>query len=289
MTKQATPRKRALIGLTAVAFSALTVLAPTAFAQVSTQVPDVQDAVGSTTGTVKDTVDTTAGGTGGTTDTVNDTGGTVDKTTDAVKDVVDTTGGTVDTTTGTSTYEDTKKTVTDTADSAEDTVSGTTKEVNDTVSGAGGTVLNPDLTIKDRLLKEADADGDGKLSKKERKAAGSGSRSGAASSRKGDYRGEGSRAGKPGHGGRFAGLTAFEKKHRLPAAPISARISAPQRESFITQLAQAAQEAAKKLAFPLGLALMVGAFLMVQGRIDRKDAKLALAPIDSEQDLLSFQ
>jgi hypothetical protein len=34
--------------------------------------------------------------------------------------------------------------------------------------------------------------------------------------------------------------------------------------------------------------MLVGAFLMVQNRIDRKDPKLALAPVDSEHDLLSF-
>jgi hypothetical protein len=58
---------------------------------------------------------------------------------------------------------------------------------------------------------------------------------------------------------------------------------------ILTQLAQAALEAGEKLAFPLALGLMVVAFLMVQGRIDRKDAKLVLAPIDAEQELLSFQ
>ena len=84
-------------------------------------------------------------------------------------------------------------------------------------------------------------------------------------------------------------LAKVEKDSRVQGtAPVSA-IAPPPRETFLTQLADAAVEATKKLAFPLGLALMVGAFLMVQGRIDRKDAKLALAPIDSEQDLLSFQ
>jgi hypothetical protein len=78
-----------------------------------------------------------------------------------------------------------------------------------------------------------------------------------------------------------------------PAAPrlaTSALVEAPESHTpLLTQLAQAAGAAAEKLAFPLALGLMVVAFLMVQGRIDRKDAKLALAPIDAEQELLSFQ
>jgi hypothetical protein len=65
--------------------------------------------------------------------------------------------------------------------------------------------------------------------------------------------------------------------------------SASEHTPILTQLAQAAIEAAGRVAFPLALGLMVVAFLMVQGRIDRKDAKLVLAPIDAEQELLSFQ
>lgn len=57
----------------------------------------------------------------------------------------------------------------------------------------------------------------------------------------------------------------------------------------IEQLAEAAVESAKKLAFPLALTVMVVGFLMVQGRVDRKDPKLALAPVTVEHDLLNFQ
>lgn len=46
-------------------------------------------------------------------------------------------------------------------------------------------------------------------------------------------------------------------------------------------------EAAKELAFPLALALIVLLFVAVQNRIDRKDPKLALAPV--EPDLLRFE
>jgi hypothetical protein len=46
-------------------------------------------------------------------------------------------------------------------------------------------------------------------------------------------------------------------------------------------------EAAKRLAFPLALALIVLLFVAVQNRIDRKDPKLALAPV--APDLLRFE
>jgi hypothetical protein len=44
---------------------------------------------------------------------------------------------------------------------------------------------------------------------------------------------------------------------------------------------------AKILSFPLALALIVLLFVAVQNRIDRKDPKLALAPV--APDLLRFE
>ncbi|MEA2452206.1 MAG: hypothetical protein QOG04_916 [Actinomycetota bacterium] len=58
--------------------------------------------------------------------------------------------------------------------------------------------------------------------------------------------------------------------------------------SFISSIGDIATEAAQQAVFPALLTLMVIAFLMVQNRIDRRDPKLALAPVDSEHDLLSF-
>jgi hypothetical protein len=53
-------------------------------------------------------------------------------------------------------------------------------------------------------------------------------------------------------------------------------------------LAEAAVEAVKKFAFPLFLSLLVGCFMLIQDRVDKKDPKLALAAVDGEQDWLSF-
>lgn len=84
-------------------------------------------------------------------------------------------------------------------------------------------------------------------------------------------------------------LLAFEKGQEGARSIDPASFTASNSEPLLTQVAQAAVEAARKLGFPMVLTLMVIAFLIVQGRIDRKDAKLALAPISSEEELLSFQ
>jgi hypothetical protein len=48
---------------------------------------------------------------------------------------------------------------------------------------------------------------------------------------------------------------------------------------------QVAEEVAERSAFPAGLTLMMVGFFAVQDRIDRRDPKLALAPVHSEPDL----
>ena len=286
MAQRNTGRKRALIGLTALALLALTALAPAASAQIPL-VPDspVQlpgggggDGGGSDSGG--------SSGGGGLVDTV---GGVVDTTTDTVgqvgsgtTDAVGNVGGGVTEGVGGAgekIVDGTKKTV-------DNVTRDTGQVVNDTVGSVddlGGGVTNPLLNVKSPL----DRDRDGKVSPKERKGAGGGNASGREAGLNAQLAAERREARL--FDAKLASLANAEKKTRDSAASAQAAIAPPQRETFITQLADAAKEAAEKLAFPLGLALMVGAFLMVQGRIDRKDAKLALAPIDSEQDLLSFQ
>lgn len=272
-------RKRALLGLTVMAVAALMVLAPTAaFAQ---SIPDVTEPVGS----VVDTVDGGSGDTGsvgGAVDTVSDpVKDTVDSTTGTVGGVVDDTGDTVDNVAPGDPVGGTKKVVEDTTKRTTETVNGTVDTVGGTTGELGGGVLNPVLNAKSP--RNPDRDGDGKVSNKERIAA--------AQQRKNSIKAVAAaeRSERAAAQAKDRRLAAVEKNRRVQGtAPVSA-VAPPSRETFLTQLADAAVEATKKLAFPLGLALMVGAFLMVQGRIDRKDAKLALAPIDSEQDLLSFQ
>jgi hypothetical protein len=62
----------------------------------------------------------------------------------------------------------------------------------------------------------------------------------------------------------------------------------PSEPGLAERLAQAALEAAKAFTFPaILIGFMVG-FILVQNRIDHTDPKLALAPVSSEQDYLSF-
>ena len=56
----------------------------------------------------------------------------------------------------------------------------------------------------------------------------------------------------------------------------------------LVELARIAVQAAKTLAFPLGLALFVLMFLVVQHWLDRNSPKLAHAPVVSRYDVLDF-
>jgi hypothetical protein len=65
----------------------------------------------------------------------------------------------------------------------------------------------------------------------------------------------------------------------VPAGALTHRLS---------ELSKAAVNTANRFSFPLILAVLVVAFLAIQGRIDRRDPKLRLAPVDSKHDLLPF-
>jgi hypothetical protein len=56
----------------------------------------------------------------------------------------------------------------------------------------------------------------------------------------------------------------------------------------LSELSKAAVKTANRFSFPLILAILVVAFLAIQGRIDRRDPKLRLAPVDSKHDLIPF-
>lgn len=81
-----------------------------------------------------------------------------------------------------------------------------------------------------------------------------------------------------------------DTKNRAPSILASGMVSTVDAagSGVIQQIGRVAAEAAQQAAFPLLLTLLVVAFLVGQNRIDSRDPKLALAPIDSDQDLLSF-
>ena len=59
--------------------------------------------------------------------------------------------------------------------------------------------------------------------------------------------------------------------------------------SSIGSLAATAGKAVQEFAFPLTLAIAVLLFLLFQGELDRRDPKLAYAPVDSTKDMVSFE
>lgn len=59
--------------------------------------------------------------------------------------------------------------------------------------------------------------------------------------------------------------------------------------SSIGSLAATAGKAVQEFAFPLTLAIAVLLFLLFQGELDRRDPKLAYAPVDSVKDMVSFE
>jgi hypothetical protein len=71
----------------------------------------------------------------------------------------------------------------------------------------------------------------------------------------------------------------------IPSTP-AASLTIPPRGLF-ERIASRAIQAAEELAFPLALAVIVLLFVAIQNRIDRKDPKLALAPV--APDLLRFE
>jgi hypothetical protein len=48
---------------------------------------------------------------------------------------------------------------------------------------------------------------------------------------------------------------------------------------------EALQSDVGRVAFPVSLLILLGAFLLVQSRIDRGDPKLSMAPVDGAPDL----
>jgi hypothetical protein len=87
-------------------------------------------------------------------------------------------------------------------------------------------------------------------------------------------------------------LTFADALRRDAEAPVislsNSSLVQPPGDSVVSQIGRIAAEAAKQMAFPMLLTLLVVGFLFAQNRIDRSDPKLALAPVESDHDLLSF-
>lgn len=58
---------------------------------------------------------------------------------------------------------------------------------------------------------------------------------------------------------------------------------------ILEEVGSGVTQAAQQFAFPLMLATAAAVFLLVQGRIDRNDPKLTVAPVDARDDLVHFE
>ena len=295
----------------------LFILAPAALAQGLPNPGDVGDTVGDTTGGATDTV---GGTTGGTTDAVGDTTGGVTDTVGGVTggptsgsggsgDVGGTVGGVTDTVGGVTGGSGGSGGggggggggITDTVDN---TVGGLTGGNGSTENGggSGGSLVNgafggtqgpsladltpeqiADLTpaLMDDLVDEATDMG---LSPAAAKGWIEGKKllADSAYSTPGEALASLSQIV-----GTFADIVAMESG--APTLSDVALTTEPQGETFFQAAGRVATEAAKTLAFPAALALLVVGFLMVQGRIGRKDPKLILAPVDTTEESLTFE
>lgn len=285
MTTRARVRMFAVIGGAALT---LALLAPVAHAQVDTVTEGTEttttttDATATLTDPVGTVTDTVGGVTdGGGTTTTDPIGSTVDTVTDTV-------GGGGGSTTDTSlvddpvggVVEDVKKTVDNTTTTVEDTSGGLTNDVNQTVGGVTNTV--------------GETTG-GTLDKVSETVGGTTTKDGTKKSRNGKTSSTGGHAGTSGStilGASFADAMRQDAR-AIAMSPGLADIALASSvtdaaDSIIEQIGLIARAAAEHMAFPALLMAIVIGFLMIQNRIDRRDPKLAMAPVDSEHDLLSF-
>jgi hypothetical protein len=74
---------------------------------------------------------------------------------------------------------------------------------------------------------------------------------------------------------------------RSAGAPVRPSSTPPDRPGLLERIGEAAGVAARQLSFPLALSLIVVAFVLFQNHLDRKDPKLAVAPIAA--DVMKFE
>jgi hypothetical protein len=255
-------------------------LSGAAYAQLdAVQIPgvsDVTDTVKDTTGTVGGAVKDTGGTVG---DTVTDTGGTVGDTVggdvgDTVKDTTGTVGGAV---------KDTSGTVGGAVKDTSGTVGGAVQDTGDRVDNTSGAVKDAADSVAKTVSGTGGIAGESKSGSKQR--GGKNSLTSAVDDPLAKLKALGAKI-------KNESLDRTRTDIALPGTGATARLfeEATTTGGFpsFADLVGTAGEAAVKFAFPLALTMMVLVFIIVQGKVDSRDPKLAMAAIDSEDDLLSF-
>ena len=104
--------------------------------------------------------------------------------------------------------------------------------------------------------------------------------------------GDAGRGDKPRSDAHTPGDTEADAAAAVPAGSRAQTLAisslAIQAPSLLERVTDGVIEAVRQFSFPLFLAVGVGAFLLMQSRIDRKDPKLAIAPVDARDDLVVF-
>ena len=247
------------------AFALLIALPSTALAQI-----DVGDAVDGAGKTVDETVDQTTDKADEVVDTAEDTvdgtagseGGVVDQVTDTVDRTNEQTGQAVD------------DTVDDATDVAGDAAKGRISPLDETLKETAGRVGG----VVDSILGQS-SEGQGR----ERRDTSDGSAvSGSGTDR---------RVAAGGIDGFVSaeGASSFLSSSDTAPGSEAVRTTPASLRSPSESLIESIGEVLPRIAFPAALLILVAGYLVVQGRVDRTDPKLALAPIDMEQEFLSFR
>ncbi|MDQ3940270.1 MAG: hypothetical protein M3238_02850, partial [Actinomycetota bacterium] len=237
-------------------------VAPAAAAQVADLPTD--QVTGPVTDTVTDTVDQVGGTVGDTTGPVTDTvTETVDGVTGPTDEVTDPVTGTVDETVG--------GTVKETAEAANDGSGGGVGRLRDLMDGITGDGSNPtptSPTVGGTVMALPDGT---KVLAPDLNA----------------IRGTDVGATSGGAAGSVGSTTSSGVAD--PALRSDSDDSGRSSPGILEQALAIALTAVKKVAFPLALIALVAGFLVVHGRLGRKDPKLALAPLAADQDAMTFR
>ena len=207
---------------------------------------------------------------------LTDPGCVVDKVEETAQDTVENVQSQAD-----ETVEEATDTANETVEDVKDTASGTVEDVQETVDetvnpgGNGGTNPTPPNPPTDPIDRPGDPGKPGPDNRPNNNKS-DGNRN--------DVLSRGERAAGPRERtGPLLPPIAPDLDFNTPSLKETNNIDSPPEPG----LAESALEAAKDFAFPLLLTLIVGAFLVIQHRVDRDEPKLIFAPID--QDLLSFE
>lgn len=268
-----TARTRRTVGAVAACYALALWVAPAAHAgPIGDVTTTVSDTVGTATGAV-DAVTQPSSGSGSTGGGGGSLAGAVEQAAGTVTDTTDSATGPVE-----EAVKETVNTVTDTLDKstggATAPVTQATKDTVNSVGQLGGSVTDRASGTVGGLL-----EGSGKGDRAGRQNDDGRNRAPRSADRNGsDVLGRRTEQGSQ----------ARTSKVTLASDARSTSPTTAPGESIVQQIGRVAAEAAKQMAFPLLLTLLVIGFLTMQSRMDRKDPKLALAPVDSEHDLLSF-